>query len=61
MLSKKNIFGLVAIEKILGIILIIIGILITYNTYVNNKILAIGANLFYSIGTKIKFKHIIFL
>jgi len=45
-LSEEKLSGIVVAEKIFGVIIIIIGILMTYNTYNEMKAAGLGATVF---------------
>jgi len=49
-LSKERLSGLVIAQKILGIIVVIIGISMSYYTYNNMDAAGLGANLFIATG-----------
>lgn len=49
-MSKEKLSGLVVAEKIFGVIIIIIGILMTYNTYNEMKAAGLGAAVFLVTG-----------
>ncbi len=49
-MSKEALSGLAVAEKIFGIIIIIIGTIITHNTYNNMSAAGLGANFFIAIG-----------
>jgi len=49
-LSKETSFGLKAAEKIFGVIIMIIGIITTYNTYNNMNAAELSANIFIAVG-----------
>ncbi len=45
-MSEEKLSGIVVAEKIFGVIIIIIGILMTYNTYNEMKAAGLGATVF---------------
>lgn len=49
-MSREAPSGLAVAEKILGIIILIIGILLSYNTYTNIEAARLGANIFFATG-----------
>ena len=49
-MSKDTSSGLVAVERIFGAIIAIVGTIVTYYTYNNISTAGIGANLFFVIG-----------
>lgn len=49
-MSERTPSKLVFVEKILGIIILIIGVLLSYNTFTNFQAAGLGANLFLAIG-----------
>lgn len=49
-MSEEPISGLTVIEKIIGIIILITGIILSYYTYTNMKAAQLAANLFITVG-----------
>jgi len=49
-LSREKLSGVMVAEKIIGVIIIIIGILMTYNTYGNIDAAGLGGGVFLATG-----------
>ena len=58
-MSEKYDFILVYIEKILGIIIALIGAALVYNTYTNQSIAGWGAGYFIAIGVLLFFSGLL--
>jgi len=52
-MSKKQISGLSVLEKMVGIVIMIIGAILTYQTYENMKAAGLSAGLFIAFGVAI--------
>lgn len=60
-LSKNALSRLVVFEKIFGIVILIIGFLMTYDTYNNMNAAGLGANIFLGIGIALIIIGLIFI
>jgi hypothetical protein len=60
-MSKSMMFGISFIEKILGLILLIIGIILTYYTFTNKIVAGLAVPYFISAGILIMITGIILL
>ena len=60
-MSRKQLSWIVVLEKIIGFIIMIVGVIVFYNTYSNIKAAGLGAYFFIGTGIALMIIGLIFL
>ncbi|MCD6088181.1 hypothetical protein J7K07_00460 [Candidatus Bathyarchaeota archaeon] len=60
-MSKRYDFIPIYAERVLGVLLILIGAALTYNTYIDPSVAGLGANYFMSLGVFLIFLGLLIL
>ncbi|RJS85505.1 hypothetical protein CW702_01070 [Candidatus Bathyarchaeota archaeon] len=60
-MSEKSVSGMSILEKAVGLVITIIGSILAYQTYVNQKAAGLSATLFVLLGIAIMFSGVILI